>query len=93
MKNRTRKAGIGSRVSKIDPALVVMTDERLDALAESYLSLRIGPLLGVTFCQYLEAPDWCEELANHLAAGGGLRFSDGTYCIELVVMGGAIHAA
>lgn len=50
-------------------------DEQLDYLANCYLALEVGPLLQVTFYQYLHNIERCNELAVALHQGNGLHVS------------------
>lgn len=54
--------------------LEIMTDERLDHLAERYCGLRIGPLARVTFEEYVRHPDHYEIIAWVLRGGGSLQW-------------------
>jgi hypothetical protein len=69
--------------------LEVLTDERLDQLAERFLELCIGAIAGLTFGQYLEWPEECERIAEKVLAGNGLQRSDVVRWPLLAAAGGA----
>jgi hypothetical protein len=50
----------------------VLTDERLDYLAERFHSLTIRPLTKATFAQYVADPDRYDRAAQVLLAGHAL---------------------
>ncbi len=56
---------------------MMIPDERLDYLANCFIVLEVGPLLQVTFEQYLQHTQRCDELAIALQQGHGINF-DGT---------------
>lgn len=54
-----------------------IADEQLDYLANCYLALEVGPLLRVSFEQYLHNTERCNELVIALHQGHGIN-SDST---------------
>jgi len=68
--------------------LVVLTDERLNYLADRYQALYIGALLGLTFEQYLARPDLYDTIAEALGAGYGIRIDerDGTAVLNVIAI-------
>lgn len=53
---------------------MMIPDERLDYLANCFIALEVGPLLQVTFEQYLFNTQRCDELAIALHQGHGINF-------------------
>lgn len=68
---RPRRVTISDRRLR---ALEIMTDARLDHLAERYNELRIGPLTRATFEQYVGNPGYYETIAQVLRSGGSLQW-------------------
>lgn len=57
-------------------ALTVLTDERLDALAERFLAYRVREITGCTFGQYLACPEAWDAHFQVVLAGVGLSVGD-----------------
>lgn len=53
--------------------LIVMTDERLDHLADRFLMFRVRELVHVNFGQYLRDPDHYDSLAVQETARGSVH--------------------
>ncbi len=67
---------VGNRRSiEVSDRCVVMTEERLDALAERYLGV-VRPYLPVTFAEYIEDPERCDRFARIVMRGRGLVATD-----------------
>jgi broad specificity phosphatase PhoE len=49
--------------------LAVLTDERLDELAERFISGHVRELLGIRFDQYVEGPERFDEVAERMLQG------------------------
>lgn len=49
-----------------------ISDERLNHLADAFVTYRLGTLLKITFEQYLQDPDGYNQTAFYLLDGGAL---------------------
>ncbi len=68
----------------VDRSTIILTDERLDYLADRFLSRRIREILGMTFREYLRDPGWYDAILDHLEAGRALVVSDGGDTLAVV---------
>lgn len=55
----------------------ILMDERLERLAERFVSKGLGRLLSITFEQYVSAPEHYDGLVEVLEAGHGLMMIPG----------------
>lgn len=67
--------------------LIVLTDERLDHLAERFRELRIRELTHATFDQYVCNSERFEAMARALRAGHGLQWVEGYEVTRVVCFG------
>ena len=51
---------------------MMMSNERLNFLADRFVQHQIGPLLQITFADYLLDPEGADQTAFYLLAGGSL---------------------
>jgi hypothetical protein len=56
----------------------LVTEERLDEMAERFIRLRVRELTRVSFKQYLDNPECYEAYAEALEGGGGVQFDEET---------------
>ncbi len=56
--------------------VTVMTDERLNLLADRFLGRQIGQVLGLTFAGYLTDPEGYDRLYEEMKKGNGLRITE-----------------
>lgn len=56
----------------IDRGHMVMTEERLDALANRFIGRQVRELLHIAFVEYVEDPDYFDGLVEALEGGRGL---------------------
>lgn len=63
----------------------VITDERLDELAERFQRENLLRLLKVPFGHYVSNPEHYDRIARHLRSGGGLQGQTGLGAVRLVM--------
>lgn len=71
----------------------VLTDERLDHLAEQFRLRRIRELTHATFGDYVQDPVWFDGMAGHLAGGGAVAWSETRPGYLFMVKGGSTRVA
>jgi len=79
----------------INPRTVLLTDERLEYLADRFLDLRVRELTGATFEEYIGNPGLLDFLVEKLRAGQALVWQEqsGTVgVVQLCASGGLMVA-
>jgi|GEM_PF-2093159 len=66
--------------------LQVMTDHRLDALAQTFQKKRIRELLRISFHEYIGDTERYDLMAEALRAGRGLQRMEGNMGFQLVAV-------